>query len=125
MTPEQVAHICHEANRAFCATLQDNTQSSWEEAPQWQKDSAINGVNFHLQALLDGVAPQPEASHENWLRQKEVEGWKYGPVKDASKKEHPCFVPYAELPIEQRAKDYIFVGIVEAVFKASLLGKGA
>lgn len=34
------------------------------------------------------------ASHENWLRDKEKDGWTFGPVKDAEKKEHPCFVPF-------------------------------
>src|SRR5437879_1359495 len=41
---EQVAKICHEANRAYCETIGDNSQPTWEKAPQWQKDSAINGV---------------------------------------------------------------------------------
>lgn len=50
----------------------------------------------------------PENSHESWLAQKTAEGWKYGEVKDAEKKEHPCYIPYAELPAAQKAKDYIF-----------------
>ena len=48
-----------------------------------------------------------------------------GPVKDADRKEHPCFVPYDELPADQKAKDYMFCGIVEAFFRASLLGAAA
>lgn len=39
-------------------------------------------------------------------------GWKYGPVKDPERKEHPCFVPYDGLPPEQRAKDYLFRAVV-------------
>lgn len=31
------------------------------------------------------------------------------------KKQHPCMVPYAELPPEQKAKDSIFVGVVRAM----------
>ena len=42
------------------------------------------------------------------MKQKTEEGWKYGPVKDADEKEHPCYVPYEELPTEQKSKDYIF-----------------
>jgi hypothetical protein len=57
----------------------------------------------------------PSASHNSWLRQKEEDGWKYGPVKDADKKEHPCFIPYEELPREQQAKDYLFGAIVAAL----------
>ena len=46
------------------------------------------------------------------------EGWKYGPVKDADKKEHPCFLPYHNLPLEQRMKDYLFGAIVAAFYAA-------
>lgn len=110
----QIAQVAHEANRAYCATLGDNSQPAWEDAPEWQRSSAVNGVTFHLKNLSNGVDPQPSASHESWLKQKTEEGWKYGEVKDPEKKEHPCFVPYEQLPTEQKAKDYIFAGIVKS-----------
>jgi hypothetical protein len=40
----------------------------------------------------------PEQSHEGWLEQKRADGWCYGPTNDADLKQHPCYVPYAELP---------------------------
>jgi hypothetical protein len=54
----------------------------------------------------------PEDSHKNWLAHKVKDGWVYGPVKDVEKKEHPCMVPYEELPLEQRVKDYLFRAVV-------------
>jgi len=117
---EQVAKICHEANRAYCETLGDMSQPRWEEAPDWQKDSARNGVKFHFAQHATGVNPLPSASHDKWLEQKRAEGWKWGRVKDPAKKEHPCFLPYDELPIEQRLKDYIFGAICEAFVEASI-----
>lgn len=119
MDVTQVAKICHEANRAYCQTLGDDSQPHWEAAPEWQKNSAMQGVEFHLATLRRGSKPIPSLSHENWLKQKRDEGWKFGPVKDPAKKEHPCFVPYDELPLEQKLKDYIFCAIVEAVYEAS------
>ena len=116
---EDVARVCHEANRAYCQTMGDTSQQPWAEAPEWQRISAMNGVMFHIANLTKGEKPSPSASHEAWLADKERDGWKYGPVKDAEKKEHPCFLPYDQLPIEQRLKDYIFAAIVEAFFKAS------
>lgn len=107
---DAVAKICHEGNRALCAALGDMSQPAWEDAPEWQKQSARNGVEFHVM----NNAP-PSASHENWLKEKEAAGWKYGPVKDAEKKEHPCFVPYDQLPKEQQFKHYLFCGIVHAL----------
>ena len=111
---ERIARVAHEANRAYCASIGDDSQPEWQSAPQWQKDSAINGVQFHLAAAKRGQHPNPAASHENWLKQKRDEGWSWGPVKVPELKQHPCFVEYGELPIEQRMKDYIFSAIVYA-----------
>ena len=116
---EQVARICHETNRAYCITIGDNSQQPWDDAPQWQRESAIKGVEFHVSHLAVGEKPPAWASHNSWLEEKRRDGWRFGPVKDATKKEHPCFVPYPELPIEQRLKDYLFAAIVEAFFDAS------
>jgi hypothetical protein len=106
-----IAKTCHEANRAYCQSIGDNSQPSWEDAPDWQKDSAINGVKFHLA----NPGATPENSHECWMAQKVQEGWVFGPEKNPEKKEHPCMVPYNELPQEQRSKDYIFRSIIHAM----------
>jgi len=106
-----IAKVCHEANRAYCAGIGDNSQLPWEEAPQWQKDSAVKGVEFHI----NNPGAPASASHDSWLEEKRVTGWKYGPVKDAEKKEHPCFVPFEQLPPEQQLKDVLFSNIVKSL----------
>lgn len=111
MTPDQIARVAHEINRAYCQALGDNSQPAWEDAPQWQRDSAVNGVTFHIGNPQAG----PDHSHVEWLREKAAAGWKFGPVKDADKREHPCFVPYEQLPPEQKAKDYLFRAVVHAL----------
>lgn len=115
---QSIAQVCHDANASYCRTIGDDSQPLWADAPSWQQLSAINGVESHLKALASGQEPSPSASHESWLAQKEEEGWKYGPVKDVEKKEHPCFVSYSELPLAQRLKDYIFGAIVKAFYDA-------
>lgn len=106
-----IARVAHEVNKAYCESLGDFTQVDWESAPQWQKDSAIAGVELHLANPNLGV----DASHQAWMEHKRAEGWTYGPLKDPVKKEHPCFVPYADLPFEQKSKDFIFRGVVHAI----------
>lgn len=108
MNLDRIARIAHEINRAYCASLGDASQPAWEDAPEWQRQSAIAGVMMH-QGNPDAT---PEDSHVSWLAQKEADGWKYGPAKDSEKKEHPCFMPYAELPQEQKAKDFLFRAVV-------------
>ena len=107
----KIAKVAHEANKAYCHTIGDDSQPLWYDAPDWQKDSAIAGVKFHIANPQAGCS----ASHESWLKQKEADGWKYGEVKDPEKKEHPCFVPYDELPEKQKVKDALFVGVVRAL----------
>lgn len=106
---DNLARICHEANRAFCETLGDKSQPTWETAPDWQKTSAKMGVTFHLSDTRT-----PSDSHQAWWSQKKAEGWKWGETKNPDTKEHPCMVPYNELPLEQRFKDYLFHGIVNS-----------
>jgi hypothetical protein len=109
----QIARICYEANRAYCESIGDYSFKPYAEASDWQKATNESGVEFHMR----NPHATPQDSHNSWLRQKEADGWKYGPVKDAEKKEHPCYVPYEELPLEQQMKDYIFCGIVKSMIK--------
>lgn len=108
---QSIARVCHEANRAYCASIGDASQVAWDDAPQWQRDSAVNGVIF---CLANPDAP-PSANHDSWLAEKERAGWRYGPVKDAEAKTHPCFVTYDQLPIEQQKKDALFKAVVAAL----------
>jgi hypothetical protein len=105
-----IARTCHEVNRAYCQALGDMSQPTWEEAPGWQKESVMMGVRLHL-----GGEHGPEASHDSWMAQKLAEGWVYGHVKNPEKKEHPCMVPFSELPREQQAKDFIFRAVVHSL----------
>lgn len=112
----RLAEAAHEVNREYCKALGDDSQPPWEEAPEWQRNSARAGVRLHLENPELG----PQASHEAWMKQKLEEGWTFGPVKDPEKKQHPCMVPFAELPREQQAKDFIFRAVVHATHAAIL-----
>lgn len=110
LAPIAIAAICHEANRQYCQAIGDNSQLPWDDAAEWQRESAVKGVEFRLQNPGADVSAQ----HESWMREKLNQGWTYGPVKDPEKKQHPCLVSYDKLPEEQRLKDALFVGIVNS-----------
>ena len=99
---EAIACACHEVNRAYCAVIGDNSQVAWADAPEWQRESAKMGI---LRVYNNST---PEELHQSWCDQKVADGWRYGPFKDAAQKVHPCLVPYAELPAEQKVKDDLF-----------------
>lgn len=109
-----IAQVAHEVNKTYCETVCDDySQPDWNDAPDWQVESAVNGVIF----TKDNMDATPEQSHENWLAQKADEGWVYGEVKDAEKKTHPCMLPYDELPAEQQVKDALYQTVVKTLLK--------
>jgi hypothetical protein len=106
-----IAKVCHEANKAFCEANGDMSQKHWDEAEEWQRDSAIKGVKF----AIDNPGALASAQHNAWMKDKVDAGWIYGPEKNADLKVHPCIVPFEELPVFQQKKDHMFKAIVNAL----------
>lgn len=113
MKIENVAIICHEANKVLCEAQGDSSQKSWVDAEEWQRQSAVNGVKY----ALDNPDGSPDAQHNAWMKEKLDDGWVYGDIKDATLKTHPCIVSYEDLPLMQQAKDHLFKGIVNSLAK--------
>ena len=111
MQIKEIAKICHEANRAYCQILGDSSQVAWGDAPEWQREGMLAGVEWRL---ANPEAPF-QTGHEKWCERKLADGWAYGPVKDAEAKTHPCLVSYDELPDGQKIKDVIFMSIVSGL----------
>ena len=118
---EKIGLVAHEVNRAYCEALGDFSQPTWEDAPEWQKNSTLSGVRFHLTHHDAG----PEAAHENWMAEKLQAGWVYGNIKSPEKKTHPLLVDFCDLPKEHQIKDFLFKAVVHAVNEAFKTGKGS
>jgi len=104
------ARSAHEVNRAYCRFLGDESQAPWDNAPDWQKASIMNGVI----AIMRNPSLTPAQSHSCWMAEKLKESWVYGPVRDTVAKTHPYLVPYDKLPREQILKDVLFGAVVRA-----------
>ena len=59
--------------------------------------------------LPAALAPLTEALarnvHEVWAATRIAQGWRFGPERNDARKEHPCLIPYEELPEEERTYD--------------------
>lgn len=107
---ETVARVCHEANRALQHAFgEEKASPPWDEAPEWQRESAIYGVTQARQGAT------PEQLHESWCEMKRQGGWTHGTVKDDEALTHPCLITYDQLPDEQKVKDHVFSAIVGAL----------
>jgi hypothetical protein len=108
---DSIAKATHEINRIYCLHLGDISQSEWADAPQWQKESAREGIL----AILENPKMMPDDQHALWMAEKLKNGWIYGKEKNEENKTHPCLVPYEQLPFAQRAKDMIFGSVVRGL----------
>lgn len=110
-----IAKAAHYANVLVCDVLNDGMEPlPWEATTEAHKNSLINGVAM----VLSTPNPTPEQNHENWLKVKRSEGWIYGEKKNEETKEHPCLVPYNQLPANQRVKDLMFISVVKSLHVA-------
>lgn len=55
-----------------------------------------------LNTLLENLA---ENTHEVWAAERMKYGWTYGPQRDDVNKQHPCLVPYDQLPESEKGYD--------------------
>ena len=55
-----------------------------------------------LDALLEYLSRNV---HEVWSQLRLEQGWVYGPTRDDERKEHPCLVPYEDLPESEKEFD--------------------
>lgn len=57
--------------------------------------------------LLELVELLAENTHDNWAAGRISEGWTYGPVRNDELKQHPCLIPYNELPESEKEYDRV------------------
>ena len=65
-------------------------------------DTSGVSLSRELQDLTELLAKN---AHEIWAQQRFADGWRYGPARDDTKKEHPCLIAYHELPEAERIYD--------------------
>ena len=79
--------------------LEQITRFPYTPNPISTKDVTLSPEIMKLSEKLS------ENVHEVWAQSRISEGWTYGPVRDDTKKQHPCLVPYEELPEIEKEYD--------------------
>lgn len=66
------------------------------------KDTTNITLPQELEELVELMA---ENCHEEWAATRIKQGWTYGPERNDELKQHPCLVPYSELPESEKEYD--------------------
>lgn len=104
-------NLCADANDELCDQPQcDGGESKCaeeqpEEVPAYLPKPAETCDVELAEELADLVENMAKNVHEVWAANRIAEGWRYGKVRDDARKEHPCLVPYEELPNSEREYD--------------------
>lgn len=65
-------------------------------------DTSAVSLNPALMQLAELLAKN---AHDVWAQERLAQGWKYGPCRRDDTKEHPCLVPYEQLPESEKVYD--------------------
>src|SRR5262245_48216147 len=65
-------------------------------------DTTAVTLSASLRDLTEKLA---EHAHDIWARQRLTDGWTLGPKRDDALKQHPCLIPYADLPESEKQYD--------------------
>jgi ryanodine receptor 2 len=61
-------------------------------------------LSNELNGLVEFLAMN---THENWSKERIRQGWQWGPKRNDKRKEHPCLIPYEQLPESEKEHDRI------------------
>jgi hypothetical protein len=65
-------------------------------------DTSHVAVPKNLMELTERIA---ENVHNVWVQRRMAEGWIWGPTRNDEARQHPCLVPYQELPESEKEYD--------------------
>ena len=66
----------------------------------------IDTADIELSAkILELTERLAENAHDIWAAGRLAEGWTYGETRNDTRKEHPCLLPYKDLPDSEKQYD--------------------
>mgnify|MGYP003640624765 CR=1 FL=1 len=101
---KQVAKTAHATHRAYCIEMGIPTQPKWNDVESEHKQVVCNSVNLILIGHIDTV----EESHDEFIKFKHSQGWRFGEIYSIENKINPRMVAFSRLTLEQRIKERLF-----------------
>lgn len=96
----QIVAVVEALNR----TSHETTLPTPAAAPD-EPAAAVGGTPSLPPELLPLVERMAENVHLQWMQNRLDQGWTYGPERNDTLKTHPCLIPYADLPEEEKQYD--------------------
>ncbi|TLP68231.1 hypothetical protein FEA48_30730 [Pseudomonas nitroreducens] len=103
-----IGSVVHAALNSMMSVLGGIELLQWDDADDSYRERVLDTV----QTYLESPDTTPDQLYELWLQAQFANGWVLGDVYDAAVKTNPHLVPYAEVPVEQRAKDAVVQRLV-------------
>ncbi|NMG03853.1 RyR domain-containing protein [Azoarcus taiwanensis] len=106
----------------------------WFAAQEWERESSRDVVRHlhvkrHYFNQLEGEISEQdqrnlsELEHQRWCAERLLQGWRYAPNTDRSKRRHASLCAFHDLPIEEQNKDYTIVGVSRLLARARIASK--
>lgn len=108
-----VCKLCHDKNNALMIANGETPRGDWESLDQADKDLTYKSVK----RIIDDPTITAKEIHDEWVTNKELDGWVYGPVKDVDNKTHPLMIPFDDMSDIDKEKDQSFINIVNTYFQ--------
>lgn len=105
----KIAQECHRLNNELMLT-----NGEIQNAADWSElDSHTKFMNLKsVKKILDNPDITAKDIHDEWMKNKMLDGWTYGEVKDANLKTHPLIIDFELLNDVDKMKDQIFIDVV-------------
>ena len=107
-----VCKVCHDKNNELMVANGETPRGDWESLDQVDKDLTYKSVK----RIIDDRTITAKDIHDEWMTNKESDGWVYGLVKDPVNKTHPLMIPFDEMSDIDKQKDQSFIDIVNTYF---------
>ncbi len=90
-------HMVDVLSREF--DMDSKWATSYNDEPTPQQEPEIP------EELLPMIEQLAENVHNKWMQTRLEQGWTYSPQRNDTEKKHPCLIPYADLPEEEKLYD--------------------